>query len=97
MHIFWVNASNSEHFRQSYRNIAGLLELSGFDDPKTDVLKLVYLWLCQESNGPWLMILDNMDDDRFADARQHTFKPQYEFAIRKYLPQREGGSVLITS
>ena len=41
------------------------------------------------------MILDNMDDDRFVDARQDTSQPQYEFTIRKYLPQKKGGSILI--
>ena len=43
------------------------------------------------------MILDNMDDDRFVDIKQDALGPQYEFTIRKYLPQREGGSILITS
>ena len=86
MYIFWVNASNPEQFRQSYRNIAGLLKLPGFNDPKTDVFNLVYLWLCRESNGPWLIILDNMDDDKFVDTKQDAFKPQYKFTIRKYLP-----------
>ena len=77
--------------------MAGLLQLPGFDDPKTDVLNLVYVWLCRESNGPWLMILDNMDDDRFVDARQDASESQHEFTVRKYLPLREGGSILITS
>ena len=77
--------------------MAGLLQLPGFDDPKTDVLNLVYVWLCRESNGPWLMILDNMDDDRFVDARENTSGSQFKFTVRKYLPQREGGSILITS
>ncbi len=97
MHIFWVHANNPEQFRQSYRNIAGLLQLPGFDDPKTDVLNLVHVWLSRELNGPWLMILDNMDDDGFVDARQGACETQYEFTVRKYLPQREGGSILITS
>lgn len=97
VHIFWVHASNPERFRQSYRSIADLLQLPDFNNPKTDMLNLVYVWLSRESNGPWLMILDNMDDDKFVDAREDASSPQYEFTIRKYLPQREGGSVLITS
>ena len=43
------------------------------------------------------MILNNINDDRFVDVKQDTFEPQYKFTIRKYLPQRESGSVLITS
>ena len=43
------------------------------------------------------MILDNMDDDGFVDARQGVYEPWYEFTVRKYLPQRKGGSILITS
>ena len=43
------------------------------------------------------MILDNMDDDGFVDARQDASESQHEFTVRKYLPQRDGSSILITS
>jgi hypothetical protein len=37
-------------------------EIPGQDNPKTNILQLVYQWLYEERNGRWLMILDNADD-----------------------------------
>jgi hypothetical protein len=42
--------------------MADRLELPGRDDPKVNVLRLVYNWLSSEANGQWLIILDNVDD-----------------------------------
>lgn len=62
------------------------------------MLNLVCQWLRHESNGPWLIILDNMDDARFAHTnRDDIQEQQHKFTVRKYLPQREGATVLITS
>ena len=36
--------------------------MHGWDDPKADVLRLVRSWLCDESNGRWVMVVDNADD-----------------------------------
>jgi tetratricopeptide (TPR) repeat protein len=69
MWVFWVHASNAARFEQAYREIAAQVELPGRDDPKTDILRAVHSWLCDESNGRWLMVVDNADDDRvFASA-----------------------------
>jgi len=62
--VFWVHASNAARFKQAYQDIAAKVELPGRDDPKADILRLVYNWLCDETHGRWLMILDNADDDR---------------------------------
>jgi hypothetical protein len=37
--------------------------IPGRDDPKINILQLVYQWLCDARNGRWLMVLDNADDD----------------------------------
>jgi hypothetical protein len=69
MWVFWVHASNVARFEQAYREIEAQIELPGRDDPKTDILRAVHSWLCDESNGRWLMVVDNADDDRvFASA-----------------------------
>ncbi|RDL35196.1 uncharacterized protein BP5553_07127 [Venustampulla echinocandica] len=49
---------------QADTNIAAKIELPGRDDPKADILRLVYNWLWDERNSRWLIILDNADDDR---------------------------------
>ncbi|KAE8552519.1 hypothetical protein EYB25_003897 [Talaromyces marneffei] len=50
----------------SYRlqQIATVAEIPGWDNPKANILQLVYQWLCDESNGRWMMMLDNADDDQ---------------------------------
>ncbi|MCJ1428558.1 hypothetical protein MMC29_006468 [Sticta canariensis] len=60
--VFWIHASNAVRFEQAYRNIAVKVEIPGRDDPKANVVRLVYDWLCDEKSGQWLMILDNADD-----------------------------------
>ncbi|KUJ20834.1 uncharacterized protein LY89DRAFT_682496 [Mollisia scopiformis] len=60
--VFWIHASTKIRFEQAYQEIADRLELPGRDDPKVNVLRLVYNWLSSEANGHWLIILDNVDD-----------------------------------
>jgi len=57
-----VHASTKARFEEAYRGIADRLELPSQNDPKVDTLKLVRDWLCDESNGRWLIVLDNADD-----------------------------------
>lgn len=59
---FWVHAGTQARFVQGYRRIAEATKLDGWDDPKADVLRLVRSWLCDESNGRWVMVVDNVDD-----------------------------------
>jgi tetratricopeptide (TPR) repeat protein len=101
--IFWVHAGDSTRFEQSYRSIANMAKLPGADDPKTDILGLVYRWLENDIRGDWLMILDNADD---ADVffTQHDLRiPQRRDSIGRasslssYLPQSSGGLILITT
>ncbi|KAF9770791.1 hypothetical protein IL306_011602, partial [Fusarium sp. DS 682] len=64
-------------------------EIPGREDPKADILKIVYDWLCDERNGQWLMVLDNADDDEF--FFDHT-RP-----LESFLAQAPNGRILITS
>jgi tetratricopeptide (TPR) repeat protein len=100
--VFWVHASNRVRFEQAYREIANRVEIPGREDPKADILQMVYGWLTNEVNGSWLMILDNADDARMfsthddanrgRDARNVTSLP-----LASYLPQSRHGSILVTS
>jgi tetratricopeptide (TPR) repeat protein len=82
----WVHASSQARFEEAYRGIAERLELPGRHDAKADVLRLVSDWLCDEENGPWTMVLDNVDD---MDTFSH--------GLAAYLPQSRNGSILVTS
>jgi tetratricopeptide (TPR) repeat protein len=108
MWVFWVHASNAARFKQAYCEIAAQVELPGRDDPKTDILRAVHSWLCDESNGRWLMVVDNADDDRvFASASAvddsssaaQGADPGKEAAapLASFLPQAASGWILVTS
>ncbi|KAG7423240.1 Nephrocystin-3 [Fusarium oxysporum f. sp. raphani] len=87
--VFWVHAANAARFEQAYRDIANKAEIPGREDPKVDILQLVYNWLCDERTGQWLMVLDNADDDEF--FFDHT-RP-----LESFLAQTPNGRILITS
>jgi tetratricopeptide (TPR) repeat protein len=92
--VFWIHASNTARLEQGYQQVATVAEVPGRDDPKMNILQLVYQWLCDARNGRWLMVLDNADDDGifFSDNTFNERGPLVSF-----LPQAAHGSVLITS
>ncbi|KAH8588907.1 P-loop containing nucleoside triphosphate hydrolase protein [Bisporella sp. PMI_857] len=99
--VLWVHASTKARFEEAYRGIADRLELPGRNDPKVDVLRLVSNWLCDETHGRWIMILDNADDvDVFYLSRAPQRNESFATASARlvtYLPQSRNGSILITS
>ena len=77
--------------------------MDGWDNPKVQILRLVRSWLCDESNGRWVMIVDNADDSGVFFPHN---KPQTRLAdnpdreiqsLSDFLPQSPNGSILITS
>jgi hypothetical protein len=92
--FFWIHASNAARLEQGYQEIAAVAEIPGRDDPKMNILQLVYQWLCDPQNGPWLMVLDNADDDGifFSGNGSNGRGP-----LGSFLPQAAHGSILITS
>ncbi|QGA15967.1 hypothetical protein EYB26_003634 [Talaromyces marneffei] len=89
---FWVHASNATRFEQGYRDIAAAAKIPGHDDPRCNILELVKKWLYDETNGNWLMILDNADDiDTFFNIFGENMP------LVDYLPHVSHGSILVTS
>jgi hypothetical protein len=103
--VFWIHASNKIRFEQAYQEMADRLELPGRDDPKVNVLRLVYNWLSSEANGQWLIILDNVDDgsvffgenDAVMGVSSHDQAADLQPPLVTFLPQSPNGSILITS
>ena len=101
--VFWVHASNAARVEQTYREIATKVNLPGCDDPKVNILRLVFNWLSDEQNSTWLMILDNADDSGvFFD--QNTSSPVYRGdlvssgpRLINFVPPAPHGTVLVTS
>ncbi|KAF2476755.1 TPR-like protein [Lindgomyces ingoldianus] len=102
--VFWVHAGTQARFEEGYRRIAEVTRMEGWDNPKADVLRLVRSWLCNESNGRWVMIIDNADDsDVFFPplSRQRAVAVgnlgQAAEPLSDFLPQSLNGSILVTS
>ncbi|KAH7079953.1 hypothetical protein BKA63DRAFT_231448 [Paraphoma chrysanthemicola] len=97
--ILWVRSSTAARFSQSYREIADMLSIDGRDAPKVDVLRLVCDYLSEKHTGPWIMILDNADDQTLLSmeyARQEESTGQLR-PLSFFLPQGSHGSILVTS
>lgn len=96
-----MHASTKARFEEAYRDIADRLELPRRNNPKVDVLRLVSNWLCEETNGKWMMIIDNADDiEVFYPKRMRTMDGSLapiSTSLAAYLPQSRNGSILITS
>ena len=102
--MFWVHAGTQARFKEGYTRIAEATRMDGWDNPKADLLRLVRNWLCDESNGRWVMIVDNADDsgvffppyNRLQTNPASSLDPQAE-SLSDFLPQSLNGSILITS
>ncbi|CEJ91771.1 hypothetical protein VHEMI07463 [[Torrubiella] hemipterigena] len=100
--VFWIHASNKARFEEGFRDLATCVELSGRQDPKANIFQLVHDWLQDERKGPWVVILDNVDDARFLtvsnlEATIATAKGASTRHLLSYIPYCQHGSVLITS
>ncbi|KAH7464012.1 hypothetical protein FOMA001_g17831 [Fusarium oxysporum f. sp. matthiolae] len=109
--VFWVHASSKPRFEEAYRSIADRLQLPKHNDPGVDVLGLVRDWLQGEEAGPWLMVLDNVDnldvlfpkpDSRkdMASRGAEDIDPSALSAqqpLASLLPKCRGGTILVTS
>ncbi|KAH7111303.1 hypothetical protein B0J11DRAFT_554344 [Dendryphion nanum] len=78
-------------FWEGYRKIAEATKMDGWNDPKSDVLRLVHAWLCDEANGRWVLIVDNADDSNAVEPLSD-FLPQLPNE-QFWLPREKLGSV----
>ena len=98
---FWIHVSSKARFEQSYSEIATNAKLSGTGDGQVDILHLVSSYLADESNGPWLLILDNADDATVllnpssSDAGSDTVSLQRR--LLDFVPRVQHGTVVITT
>ena len=103
--MFWVHASNTARYEQSFRDIADRVKISGWQNPMANIFQLVHHWLCDERKGKWVLILDNVDDAGFLVEDRRTGREGQTSSIENaesrslmsYLPQCLHGSILITT
>ncbi|KAF1937442.1 hypothetical protein EJ02DRAFT_302154, partial [Clathrospora elynae] len=96
MWVFWVHASNSARFEQSFRDIADRVKIAGRQNLLANIFKLVHDWLC-DCKQRWLLVLDNIDDARFLLDRPVVSPNAAAKPLREYLPHCERGSILFTT
>ncbi|CAN9459336.1 unnamed protein product [Alternaria sp. RS040] len=101
--VFWVHASTRARFKEAYKDIANRLQLPDRDDPKANVLRLVHDWLRDETNGQWVMVVDNVDDvETFFPSRKrqrhgNETDASAQIPLATYFPQSRNGTILVTS
>lgn len=98
---FWIYASSKTRFEQSYAEIATKAEIPRTGDGKVDILELVSTWLADESNGPWLLILDNADDATVllnpSTSVTRSGVASVQCRLLDFLPRVQHGALLITT
>ncbi|KAK6063282.1 Kinesin light chain 5 [Seiridium cupressi] len=102
--VFWAHASNAARFEQSVRDIANCVKIYGRQNPKANIFQLVHDWLRDETKGPWVLILDNVDDAGFListstgnEAQSVKEENTDSRPLLWYIPHCQHGSVLVTS
>jgi hypothetical protein len=103
--VFWVHASNAARFEESFREVANRVKIPGRQNPTANIFQLVHDWLCDERNGKWALIMDNVDDAGFLVEARRTRQEGQTNGIEGgnsrslvlYLPQCSHGSILITT
>ncbi|KAM3502994.1 hypothetical protein MY10362_004475 [Beauveria mimosiformis] len=84
--------------------MATFIRVPGRQDPKANIFQLVRDWLQEERKGPWVVILDNVDDSSFLkkpspniDGAVTAINDAYSRELISYIPSCQHRSVLITS
>ncbi|KAL7790606.1 hypothetical protein V8C43DRAFT_71599 [Trichoderma afarasin] len=91
--VIWIPATSRESLGQAYRNAAAKLGISGYDDAKADVKRLVQNHLSSESAGQWLLVFDNADE-----IGMWVDKPLQEPSrLIDYMPKSVHGSIIFTT
>ncbi|KAJ5749249.1 uncharacterized protein N7511_010945 [Penicillium nucicola] len=93
--VFWVYASNTARFEQSYREIADRVKIPSRDSTDANIFKLVYDWL-QWGNKDWVLILDNVDEHEFLSEKRDS-NGASEQPLASYIPQCQHGLLIMTS
>src|SRR5712664_36463 len=88
--IFWIPATSVEKIEQAYMGIGERLRLQ--DVTPADMKKAVKAHLSSEKTGPWLLIIDNLDD-----INMWTTSDASSPVLKTYIPQSKYGFVLFTT
>jgi hypothetical protein len=85
-------ATNSESLQQAYLGAGQQLGITGLEEERADVKKLVQGHLSQESAGRWLLIFDNADDIDIWIKKDGN--GDRSAALKEYLPRSSQGRIV---
>jgi len=87
LHIFWVCAANETRMLESYEEIAsaiGLVEQRDSGVPRETFVN-VRKWLQDPQNGPWLLVLDDVDVDVMDRGELWKYLPSTSLALTGFI------------
>lgn len=84
-----MHASNRGRLDKSIQEVVDILDVPGRTDPKIDIYGLLYSSLKSPRSGPWLVILDNADDERMFDKSGKS--------VSSFIPHSGHGALLMTT
>jgi tetratricopeptide (TPR) repeat protein len=93
--VFWIAATDMDSLHQAYRDVAQQLRISGWDEEKADVKKLVQIHLSQADTQPWLLVFDNTDDMSMWICPSGS-EPG-STGLKEYLPKSKQGCIVFTT
>ncbi|THW94720.1 purine and uridine phosphorylase [Aureobasidium pullulans] len=91
--IFWIRASDRDHYKKAFRDIAILYGIPGARDLEKDILDAVRTKLADKNTPRWLIVLDNVDDPDVLLSEGDSGEQR----LRDYIPSRAGCKVLFTT
>jgi hypothetical protein len=91
--IFWIRASDRDHYRKAFRDIAVLYDIPGARDLEQDIMDAVRTKLMDKATSDWLIVVDNADDPEVL----HSGNDSSERRLKDYLPSRACCKVLFTT
>lgn len=91
--IFWIRASDRDHYKKAFRDIAILYDLPGARDLNQDILDAVRTKLADKDTPRWSIVLDNVDDPEVLLSEGGL----NEQRLKDYIPSRAGCKVLFTT
>ncbi|KAL8959796.1 MAG: hypothetical protein Q9193_003399 [Seirophora villosa] len=74
---------------------AAVAGIGGVGDPQSDTLRILHAWLSEESNGSWILVVDNADDIDMLEKRLPSENGPK--TLLQLIPYRQHGKVLVTT
>lgn len=96
--MLWLHASTSERLENDVKSTLEELQIPGRKEAGAHQFELLRNWLRDAKHGPWLLILDNVDDAKVMLGKPLGSRDGTTQGRRiDYIPPCVHGSVLVTS